>query len=85
MLDTVGFISDIPIDLIASFNATLEDAALADLIVHVRDVSNPDHEAQVLLPKCAMVTVILNSGTFFVRRMKTCYKRLEGWTSRRSS
>ena len=47
LLDTVGFISDIPIDLIASFNATLEDAALADLIIHVRDVSNPDHEAQV--------------------------------------
>ena len=41
MLDTVGFISDIPTSLIASFNATLEDAALADLLIHVRDVSNP--------------------------------------------
>jgi len=46
LLDTVGFISDIPISLIASFNATLEDAALADILVHVRDVSNPDHFAQ---------------------------------------
>ena len=46
MLDTVGFISDIPTSLIASFNATLEDAALADLLIHVRDVSNPDHFSQ---------------------------------------
>ena len=45
-VDTVGFISDIPTSLIASFSATLEDAALADLLIHVRDVSNPDHEAQ---------------------------------------
>lgn len=46
MIDTVGFISDIPTDLIASFNATLEDAAMADLLIHVRDVSNPDHVQQ---------------------------------------
>jgi len=46
MLDTVGFISDIPTSLIASFNATLEDASLADLLIHVRDVSNPDHLSQ---------------------------------------
>ena len=45
-LDTVGFISDVPTSLIASFNATLEDAASADLLIHVRDVSNPDHPAQ---------------------------------------
>jgi len=46
MIDTVGFISDIPTSLIASFNATLEDASLADLLIHVRDISNPDHFAQ---------------------------------------
>jgi GTP-binding protein HflX len=46
LIDTVGFISDIPTDLIASFNATLEDAALADILILVRDVSNPDHVAQ---------------------------------------
>ena len=41
-LDTVGFISDIPTPLIASFSATLEDAMEADLLLHVRDVSHPD-------------------------------------------
>ena len=46
LTDTVGFISDIPTNLIASFNATLEDAALADVLVHVRDMANPDNLAQ---------------------------------------
>ncbi|TRY60929.1 hypothetical protein TCAL_02136 [Tigriopus californicus] len=41
-VDTVGFISDIPTQLIASFASTLEDATLADLIIHVRDISHPD-------------------------------------------
>jgi GTP-binding protein HflX len=44
--DTVGFISDLPTDLVAAFRATLEEVAEADLIVHVRDVSHPDSEAQ---------------------------------------
>ena len=48
LVDTVGFISDIPTDLIASFNSTLEDASLADVLIHVRDVANPDHVAQNL-------------------------------------
>ncbi len=44
--DTVGFISDLPHELVAAFRATLEEVAEADLIVHVRDLSNPDTEAQ---------------------------------------
>lgn len=44
--DTVGFISDLPTDLVAAFRATLEEVLEADLILHVRDVSHPDTEAQ---------------------------------------
>jgi GTP-binding protein HflX len=44
--DTVGFISDLPTHLVASFRATLEEVAMADLIVHVRDIHHPDTEAQ---------------------------------------
>jgi len=44
--DTVGFISDLPTQLVAAFRATLEEVQSADLILHVRDVANPDHEAQ---------------------------------------
>lgn len=44
--DTVGFISELPTDLIAAFRATLEDVIEADLIVHVRDIANPDTAAQ---------------------------------------
>jgi GTP-binding protein HflX len=44
--DTVGFISDLPTQLVAAFHATLEEVAEADVIVHVRDIASPDSEAQ---------------------------------------
>jgi GTP-binding protein HflX len=44
--DTVGFISDLPTQLVAAFRATLEEVVSADIIVHVRDISHPDSEAQ---------------------------------------
>ena len=44
--DTVGFISDLPTMLVAAFRATLEEVIEADIIVHVRDVSHGDTEAQ---------------------------------------
>ena len=44
--DTVGFISDLPTQLVAAFRATLEEVLEADVIVHVRDVSHPETEAQ---------------------------------------
>jgi GTP-binding protein HflX len=45
--DTVGFISDLPTMLIAAFRATLEEVIEADVILHVRDVSHGDSEAQL--------------------------------------
>ena len=44
--DTVGFISDLPTHLIAAFRATLEHVEHADIILHVRDMSNPNNEEQ---------------------------------------
>jgi GTP-binding protein HflX len=44
--DTVGFISDLPTDLVAAFRATLEEVQGADVVLHVRDISHPDSEAQ---------------------------------------
>jgi len=44
--DTVGFISDLPTQLVAAFRATLEEVTGADVIVHVRDIANPDTQAQ---------------------------------------
>ena len=46
--DTVGFISDLPMMLVAAFRATLDEVIEADLILHVRDVSHEDAEAQSL-------------------------------------
>ena len=45
--DTVGFVSDLPTELIAAFRATLEEVASADVLVHVRDMCHPDREAQL--------------------------------------
>ncbi|MEM7075983.1 MAG: GTPase HflX [Pseudomonadota bacterium] len=44
--DTVGFISDLPTELVAAFRATLEEVTAADLICHVRDISHPESEEQ---------------------------------------
>lgn len=44
--DTVGFISDLPTQLVAAFRATLEEVIEADLILHVRDIAHPDSDAQ---------------------------------------
>jgi GTP-binding protein HflX len=46
--DTVGFIADLPTMLVAAFRATLEEVIEADLVLHVRDVSGEDSEAQAL-------------------------------------
>ncbi len=54
--DTVGFVSNLPTELIAAFRATLEEVAAADLILHVRDLAHPDSEAQA-----ADVTSVLQS------------------------
>ncbi len=54
--DTVGFISDLPTQLVAAFRATLEEVLSADLILHVRDISHPETVEQA-----ADVTDILAS------------------------
>jgi GTPase len=44
--DTVGFISDLPTQLVAAFRATLEEVLEADVILHVRDIAHPESQAQ---------------------------------------
>ena len=44
--DTVGFVSDLPTQLVAAFRATLEEITAADIILHVRDIAHPDTEVQ---------------------------------------
>ena len=47
LTDTVGFIRDLPHKLVSAFSATLEETALADVLLHVVDASNPDFERQM--------------------------------------
>ncbi len=44
--DTVGFISDLPHELVEAFRATLEEVQEADVVLHVRDIASPDSDAQ---------------------------------------
>jgi len=44
--DTVGFVSELPTQLVAAFRATLEEVLEADLILHVRDIAHPETDAQ---------------------------------------
>ncbi len=46
MSDTVGFISDLPTQLVAAFRATLEEVLEADIVIHVRDIAHADSDAQ---------------------------------------
>lgn len=66
-MDTVGFLSDLPHHLKGAFTATLEDTTNADLVVHVRDISHPDTDAQrynviqsiqTVLPKDKLASMI---------------------------
>jgi GTP-binding protein HflX len=56
--DTIGFVSRLPHQLVASFAATLEEVASADLLVHVRDMSHPATSRQ----KSSVFEVLKNVG-----------------------
>jgi len=60
--DTVGFVSDLPTQLVAAFRATLEEVLSADLVVHVRDIAHPDSELQ----RDDVMTVLTELGMDFV-------------------
>lgn len=47
LTDTVGFIHDLPRELVNAFRATLEEITVADLLIHLVDISNPDYEDQI--------------------------------------
>ena len=56
--DTVGFISDLPTQLVAAFRATLEEVLEADIILHIRDIAHPETEAQ----KASVLAILTELG-----------------------
>lgn len=60
--DTVGFVSDLPTQLVAAFRATLEEVTAADLIVHVRDISHPDSDAQAADVEAVLAEIGVTAG-----------------------
>jgi GTP-binding protein HflX len=61
--DTVGFISDLPTELVAAFRATLEEVLDADLILHVRDVSHPQTDEQAQDVEAILQTLGVDEST----------------------
>jgi len=55
--DTVGFVRDLPHQLVAAFESTLEEVAHADLILHVVDAAHPDPEGQILAVRTVLAEV----------------------------
>ncbi|XP_039440005.1 putative GTP-binding protein 6 [Culex pipiens pallens] len=62
-MDTVGFMADIPTGLIECFVATLEDAMFADLIIHVQDISHPNHAEQKNHVESTLAALLKSTGT----------------------
>src|SRR5690625_758576 len=60
--DTVGFISDLPTQLVAAFRATLEEVLEADLIIHVRDIASPETERQKADVEAVLADLGLNES-----------------------
>jgi GTP-binding protein HflX len=60
--DTVGFITNLPTELVASFKATLEEVTAADLVVHVRDISHPETTEQAKDVEVVLETLGLKTG-----------------------
>jgi GTP-binding protein HflX len=73
--DTVGFISDLPTQLVAAFRATLEEVTAADVILHVRDIANPDSAAQ----KRQVLTVLEELGVIDGEGAEPAIPILELW------
>ncbi len=73
--DTVGFISDLPTQLVAAFRATLEEVTAADVICHVRDMANPSHAAQ----KKQVLDVLADLGVIDAETGTSTIPILEIW------
>jgi GTP-binding protein HflX len=73
--DTVGFISDLPTQLVAAFRATLEEVTAADVICHVRDMANPSNAAQ----KKQVLDVLADLGVIDAETGTSSIPILEIW------
>ncbi|KAK0351608.1 hypothetical protein LTR94_024302 [Friedmanniomyces endolithicus] len=73
--DTVGFVSDLPHELVESFRATLEEVGEADLILHVRDIASPDTDAQAKDVEAVLKQIETPQGK--VRRVLEVWNKID--------
>ncbi|POI27229.1 hypothetical protein CIB84_009021 [Bambusicola thoracicus] len=74
-VDTIGFLSDLPHNLVESFSATLEEVAYSDLIVHVRDITHPE----TILQKASVLSVLkdLNLPSHLLESMVEVHNKVD--------
>ncbi len=73
--DTVGFISDLPTQLVAAFRATLEEVTAADVIIHVRDIANADSAQQ----KAEVLAILAELGLIEEDGAVSAVPMVEAW------
>lgn len=81
LVDTIGFIRDLPPSLIAAFTATLEEAKYADLLLHVVDVSDPKYREKILVTESVLEQIgcdQIPSMLVFNKMDKTDHKEVGG-------
>lgn len=67
-MDTIGFISNLPHELVESFKVTLEEVQDADIVLHIRDISHPNTEEQKKTVLSVLEELGFNEG-FYTKRM----------------
>lgn len=70
--DTVGFVSELPTQLVAAFKATLEEVVSADLLIHVRDLAHPDTEAQRVDVEAVLSEIGVSEATPRIEAWNKC-------------
>jgi len=74
-LDTIGFITNLPHELVESFKSTLEEVLIADLVLHIRDISHPHSEDQKKTVLEVLKEIKFNES-FYTKKMVIFYLKL---------
>ncbi len=74
-MDTIGFITNLPHELVESFKSTLEEVLIADLVLHIRDISHPHSEDQKKTVLEVLKEIKFNES-FYTKKMVIFYLKL---------
>jgi len=76
LVDTIGFISDLPLELIPSFRTTLEGVKYCDIVLHMIDASHPNYSKQIEVVKDILKYLEFDSD-FYTKRMIEVWNKID--------